>query len=67
MSSDVAARKESDVRTMKEKLQEDIEQMKEKQKLTELKVSAVETEFERSTKRGLYILRLGHLKINAIK
>ncbi|XP_076071314.1 uncharacterized protein LOC143042746 [Mytilus galloprovincialis] len=48
---DVAARKESDVRTMKEKLQEDIEQMKEKQKLTELKVSAVETEFERSTKR----------------
>ncbi|XP_063413334.1 uncharacterized protein LOC134695834 isoform X2 [Mytilus trossulus] len=41
---DVAARKESDVRTMKEKLQGDIKQMKEK-------ISAVGAEFEKSTKR----------------
>ncbi|XP_076071309.1 uncharacterized protein LOC143042745 isoform X5 [Mytilus galloprovincialis] len=50
---DVAAMKESDVRTMKEKLQGDIEQMKEKQKITESKISAVEAEFEKSTKRDV--------------
>ncbi|VDI69475.1 Hypothetical predicted protein [Mytilus galloprovincialis] len=47
---DVTARK-SDLRTMEENLNGRIEQMKEKQNLTESKLSAVEAEFERSTKR----------------
>ncbi|CAC5421365.1 unnamed protein product [Mytilus coruscus] len=47
---DVIARKK-DVRTMQEKLEEEIEQMKEQQKLTELKLSGVEAEINRSTNR----------------
>ncbi|CAG2190465.1 unnamed protein product [Mytilus edulis] len=49
---DVTARK-SDLRTMEENLNGRIEQMKEKQNLTESKLSAVEAEFERSTKRDV--------------
>ncbi|XP_076071307.1 uncharacterized protein LOC143042745 isoform X4 [Mytilus galloprovincialis] len=49
---DVTARK-SDLRTMEENLNGRIEQMKEKQNLTESKLSAVEADFERSTKRDV--------------